>query len=282
MRAVRQAGTDWAEAMRAHKLAPPDAGFAARLRALSDAAGREQVAWEHAHAAGLLWRPIPGAESAEPPYELRPGTGRRGPAELWARFDQTVASAQPRDHRLDAADVADAFGELSEAAGALATRRRRGGRNAAPAGRARARAAACRPAWRALASVALCSLWRAGPGSSTESLQDVYAGPKVGRPRMRPDTTKERDMPQIIVTADHGAAFGEGSVTFRERVSAADFESEHFAMQLVERLGWAVRDDGPATARAATPGPPTQRSSATATRAGAGQRSVASVVTTAS
>ena len=33
MRAVRQAGTDWAEAMRAHKLAPPDAGFAARLHA---------------------------------------------------------------------------------------------------------------------------------------------------------------------------------------------------------------------------------------------------------
>ena len=101
MRAVRQAGNDWAEAMRAHKLAPPDAGFAARLRALSEAAGREQVAWEHAHAAGLMWRPIPGAENAEPPYELRPGTGRRGPAELWARFDETRGGAQPRDHRIE-------------------------------------------------------------------------------------------------------------------------------------------------------------------------------------
>jgi hypothetical protein len=121
MRAVRQAGTDWAEAMRAHKLAPPDAGFAARLRALSDAAGHEQVAWEHAHAAGLLWRPIPGAESAEPPYELRPGTGRRGPEELWARFDQTVATLNRAITGSNAADVADAFGELSDAAGALAT-----------------------------------------------------------------------------------------------------------------------------------------------------------------
>src|SRR5580704_13182220 len=110
MRAVRQAGTDWAEAMRAHKLAPPDAGFAARLRSLSDAAEREQVAWEHAHAAGLLWRPIPGAENAEPPYELRPGTGRRGPAEL----NRAITGSS-------AADVADAFGELSDAAGALAT-----------------------------------------------------------------------------------------------------------------------------------------------------------------
>ena len=49
-------------------------------------------------------------------------------------------------------------------------------------------------------------------------------------------------MPQIIVAADRGAAFGEGAVTFRERVNVADFESEHFAAQLVERLGWAVED----------------------------------------
>ena len=82
MRAVRQAGGEWGEAMRAHKLAPPDAGFAERLRSLAHAASREQVAWEHADAAGLHLRPIPGAERAEPPYELRPGTGRRGPAPL--------------------------------------------------------------------------------------------------------------------------------------------------------------------------------------------------------
>lgn len=120
MRAVRQAGNDWAEAMRAHKLAPPDPGFSARLRRLSEAAGAEQVAWEHAHAAGLMWRPIPGAENAEPPYELRPGTGRRGPAELWERFDQTVAALNHAITGTSAAEVADAFGDLAEAAGALA------------------------------------------------------------------------------------------------------------------------------------------------------------------
>ncbi len=49
-------------------------------------------------------------------------------------------------------------------------------------------------------------------------------------------------MPQIIVTSDHGADFGEGAVTFRERVTVADFESNHFGRQLVERLGWAVGD----------------------------------------
>lgn len=120
MRAVRQAANDWAEAMQAHKLAPPDPGFATRLRSLAEAAAREQVAWEHAHAAGLLWRPVPGAERAQPPYELRPGTGRRGPAEPWARFDAAVAALNNAITGSSSANVADAFGELSEAAGALA------------------------------------------------------------------------------------------------------------------------------------------------------------------
>jgi hypothetical protein len=120
MRAVRQAGSDWSHAMRAHVLAPPDPGFAHRLRHLAEAAAREQAAWEHAHTAGLMWRPIPGAERAEPPYELRPGTGRRGPAPLWARFDAAVAALNVAISGSDAAAVADAFGEMSAAAGALA------------------------------------------------------------------------------------------------------------------------------------------------------------------
>ncbi len=91
MHLVRHASEGWADAMRAHTLAPPDAGFAGRLQSLAEAAATEQVAWEQAHRAGLLWRPVPGGESAEPPYELRPGTGRRGPEPLWARFDAAVS-----------------------------------------------------------------------------------------------------------------------------------------------------------------------------------------------
>ncbi len=49
-------------------------------------------------------------------------------------------------------------------------------------------------------------------------------------------------MPQIIVTADRTDARGQGDVMLRERVNATDFESEHFATLLVERLGWAVND----------------------------------------
>jgi hypothetical protein len=67
--------------------------------------------------------------------------------------------------------------------------------------------------------------------------------PKVEIPQWRArHDEKERDMPQIIVIADRGATFGAGAVTLRERVNVADFESQHFATQLVERLGWAVED----------------------------------------
>jgi hypothetical protein len=49
-------------------------------------------------------------------------------------------------------------------------------------------------------------------------------------------------MPQIIVTADGPAEDGKPPIMFRERVSVSDFESQHFTMQLAERLGWAVGD----------------------------------------
>lgn len=49
-------------------------------------------------------------------------------------------------------------------------------------------------------------------------------------------------MPQIIVSAGDTADLDDGTVTLRERINAADFESERFAVNLIERLGWAVSD----------------------------------------
>lgn len=49
-------------------------------------------------------------------------------------------------------------------------------------------------------------------------------------------------MPHIVVTADRSSDRGDGTVLLRERVNVGDFESDHFAAQLVERLGWAVSD----------------------------------------
>jgi hypothetical protein len=49
-------------------------------------------------------------------------------------------------------------------------------------------------------------------------------------------------VPEIIVTARRGGGHDGSAVTLRERVNISDFESNHFAAQLVERLGWAVND----------------------------------------
>ncbi|MFL5822058.1 MAG: hypothetical protein ACJ764_01295 [Solirubrobacteraceae bacterium] len=49
-------------------------------------------------------------------------------------------------------------------------------------------------------------------------------------------------MPQIIVTADHAHDQDHDGVMLRERVNVDDFESERFAANLIERLGWAVVD----------------------------------------
>ena len=57
-------------------------------------------------------------------------------------------------------------------------------------------------------------------------------------------------MPRIIVTADDSS----GHVLHSERVTPADFETEHFRAQLAERVAWAVEDadrDGPSAAEAA-------------------------------
>lgn len=120
MRAVRQAAGGWKAAMRAHVLAPPDADFAQRLRALSQAAGDERDAWELAHGGGIPWQPVSGAERVQPPYELRSGTGRRGPEELWGRFDAAIARLSLAIGGSDGAEVADAFGGIAAAADALA------------------------------------------------------------------------------------------------------------------------------------------------------------------
>lgn len=117
---IKHASAGWAEAMKAHQMAPPDRNFAQRLQNLSEAAAREQLAWEQAHGAGLAWRPVPGAEKSLPPYELRAGTGRRGPEELWLLFDSAVTNLNRAIAGSDAAVVARAFSNMAQAAADLA------------------------------------------------------------------------------------------------------------------------------------------------------------------
>ena len=119
-RSVTDARASWSGAMRAHEQAPPDPGFRDRLRALAEAAAAMRDAHHRALQAGLAWRPVADSERARPPYELRPGTGRRGPAELWARFDAAVQQLNEAGAGENLADVAGAYAAVAQAASDLA------------------------------------------------------------------------------------------------------------------------------------------------------------------
>lgn len=99
-------------------LAPPDAGFSARLAALAAAATQRAAACEAASAEGFEWPPARGG--ARPPYELQPGSARRGAPELWERFDEAVAELDRVSEGRSLRAVARAYAELGDVADQLA------------------------------------------------------------------------------------------------------------------------------------------------------------------
>src|SRR5476649_591131 len=118
--AFRAAQEEWRRALESHRLAPPDAGFGARLAGLASAAELEAAACREADAAGFEWPPH-RASANKPPYELQPGTARRGPEELWRLFDAAVAELNRAATGTDLIEVATAYEALAAAAGELAS-----------------------------------------------------------------------------------------------------------------------------------------------------------------
>ena len=116
--AFQQAREAWRAALRGHVLAPPDAGFSARLAQLAAAAAQRAAACEAAHKDGFEWPATRGG--AKPPYELQPGTGRRGPDDQWARFDEAVAELDRVSEGRSMRAVGQAYAEIAEIASALA------------------------------------------------------------------------------------------------------------------------------------------------------------------
>jgi len=116
---LRIAQDRWESALRAHLLAPPDAGYARRLRNFAEACEQQQTAYAHAAAAGLGWTPVPPSETPEAPPELSPDSGRRGPPELWGRFDSAIEDFGRTLEGISLASISHAFGELGEITRAL-------------------------------------------------------------------------------------------------------------------------------------------------------------------
>jgi hypothetical protein len=117
--AFRRAQERWRSALEAHRLAPPDSGFSARLASLADAAAAEAEACREAEAEGFEWPPH-RATSSDPPYELQPDSGRRGPHELWRRFDAAAADLSRAAAGTNLLVVADAYAEFGAAAAEVA------------------------------------------------------------------------------------------------------------------------------------------------------------------
>ena len=116
--AFNEAREAWRSALRDHVLAPPDVGFSARLDRLASAAAQRAAACEAANRDGFEWPATRGG--AKPPYELQPGTGRRGPADLWERFDEAVAELDRVSEGRSMRAVGRAYTELADIAAQLA------------------------------------------------------------------------------------------------------------------------------------------------------------------
>lgn len=116
---MQSAGQNWESALDAHALAPPDAGFPARLRTLAEAAAEQADAFELAAQGGLGWRSrtVEGDFTLAP--ELTPGMNRPGAELLWTRFDEAVAALANALAGSSPGALATAFRELSDAAAAL-------------------------------------------------------------------------------------------------------------------------------------------------------------------
>ena len=132
---------NWASAVEAHKQAPPDLNFSDRLAALGKGASEAARVCRAADAQGFEWPPARKADS-EPPYELRPGAGRRGPEHLWRRFDQAITRLGTMAAGQDMLEVARAYEELAAIAGELAETVKAEDHASGPRPRARARRSA--------------------------------------------------------------------------------------------------------------------------------------------
>jgi hypothetical protein len=109
----------WGRALEAHRMATPNAQFSERLAELAAAARTEAEVCRKADAAGFEWPPHRKAGS-KPPYELQPGTGRRGPDDLWRSFDGSVEALNRAASGTDLIEVARAYDDIARVAQALA------------------------------------------------------------------------------------------------------------------------------------------------------------------
>lgn len=112
------AGYEWELALERSRMAPPDAGFASRLRQISQTAARKAASLKDQATddPGVSWTPVPGSAGMTLSHELRPGGNRPGPRDAWERFDRTVGRLGTAMEGDRVSAVAGALSDLADAA----------------------------------------------------------------------------------------------------------------------------------------------------------------------
>jgi hypothetical protein len=120
VRRMQIADQRWQAAVDDSAFAPPDPGFADRVRAIAIAAeGEAVVLHEAARNPRLRWQPA-HSNAVGLSYELRPGGNRPGPSRSWTDFDHAVEHVSATQQATDFAEIADAFRQLAITAMRLA------------------------------------------------------------------------------------------------------------------------------------------------------------------
>jgi hypothetical protein len=111
---MKRADALWRAGIDASAFAPPDPGFASRVRAIAEGAAVEAAALRRAAGVpALRWNPAP-VTVRRLSYELRPGGNRPGRPELWQRLDGCVERLVMAQAGMSFDAIADAFSHLSE------------------------------------------------------------------------------------------------------------------------------------------------------------------------
>jgi excisionase family DNA binding protein len=111
---IREADVQWKAALGGL------ASYPARLRTLAEAAEEESRALTLAHLANVSWKPRPGASKLSFPHEVRPASGRPGPAKAWRQFDDAVKQLGVALEGNSMRQLAEAFDRLASIASGLA------------------------------------------------------------------------------------------------------------------------------------------------------------------
>lgn len=115
LRRMEIADRHWTVAIKTSADAPPDAGFAERLRAIAQAANGEAAVLKEADAhPNLAWTPAKPKRGVSLSYELRPGGNRPGSAALWGRFDAAVEQLLEAETGDQYGPIVQAFQKLSD------------------------------------------------------------------------------------------------------------------------------------------------------------------------